>query len=83
MIVIEQFIRYKNKAIMKVLQSLDHNRTNPLSVIPGGDVVEVTHRDGTIIYYDKIKNVKAYVKATSKNPNVVLIKQGENIIYKA
>ena len=54
---------------MKVLQSLDHNRTNPLSVIPGGDVVEVTHRDGTIIYYDKIKNVKAYVKATSKNPN--------------
>ena len=68
---------------MKVLQSLDHNRTNPLSVVPGGSEISVTMSDGVIVNYDKIKNVSAYVKAAKKNPAVKLIKQGDQIIYKA
>jgi hypothetical protein len=68
---------------MKIIQSLDHNRINPLSVQPGGSTVEVTYFNNTVIIYDKIKNVDAYVRVTSKDKNVKLIKQGENIIYKA
>ena len=68
---------------MKEIQSKDHNRINPLSVVPGGSTISVTYNNGTIIHYDKIKNVVAYVKKTSANPEVILIKQGDNIIYKA
>ena len=67
---------------MKEIQSKDHNRINPLSVVPGGSTVSVTRDDGTIIHYDKIKNVAAYVKKTAADPKVTLINQGDNIIYK-
>jgi hypothetical protein len=67
---------------MKVIQSKDHNRINPLSVEPGGSTISVTYDDGTIIHYDKIKSVAAYVKKTATNPKVTLISQGDNIIYK-
>ena len=68
---------------MKVIQSLDHNRTNPLSAVPGGSEISVTMSDGVVVKYDKIKSVAAYVKTAKKNPAVKLIKQGDQIIYKA
>ena len=48
-------------------------RTNPLSVAPGGSVVEVHYQAG-IKVYDNIKNPKAYVKYIMANsPDVVQI----------
>jgi len=41
-------------------------RTNPLSTIPGGSVVEV-HYENRIKVYDNIKNPKAYIKYLSVN----------------
>lgn len=52
---------------MKVIYSQDQNRTNELSVQPGGSIVTVHLIDGTIIHYDKIKNVQRYVRAIDKS----------------
>lgn len=52
---------------MKVIYSQDHNRTNQLSIQPGGSIVTVHYLDGTIIHYDKIKNVQKYVRAINKS----------------
>lgn len=41
-------------------------RTNPLSEVPGGSVVEV-HYKTRIKVYDNIKNPKAYVKYITSN----------------
>ena len=47
-------------------------RTNPLSEVPGGSVVEV-HYKSRIKVYDNIKNPKAYVKyITSKSSEQVV-----------
>ena len=55
---------------MKVIYSQDQNRTNLLSIQPGGSIVTVHYTDGTIIHYDKIKNVKKYVNAIKHKENV-------------
>lgn len=49
-------------------------RTNPLSEVPGGSVVEV-HYKSRIKVYDNIKNPKAYIKyiRTNSSEEVVSI----------
>jgi hypothetical protein len=69
---------------MKVIYSKDENRKNPLSIKPGGSEVEVTKKGGLVIKYDKIKNVQSYVNSILSSSNdIVLIKCGDKIIYKA
>jgi hypothetical protein len=51
---------------MKQIYSKDSDRTNNLSLTPGGSVVSVYYTDNTVIHYDKIKNVKKYVNAINK-----------------
>ena len=48
-------------------------RTNPLSLQPGGSVVEVHYAD-RIKVYDNIKNPKAYVKYLECNSKDPIIK---------
>ena len=48
-------------------------RTNPLSIQPGGSVVEV-HYEKRIKVYDNIKNPKAYVKYLESNSSEPIIK---------
>jgi hypothetical protein len=43
------------------LQVGDQFRTNPKSLAPGGYTVMVEYHDGTILFYDKIKNPNAYI----------------------
>ena len=47
-------------------------RTNPLSEVPGGSVVEV-HYASRIKVYDNIKNPKAYVKYITSNSSEQVI----------
>ena len=54
-------------------------RTNPLSEVPGGSVVEV-HYKTRIKVYDNIKNPKAYVKyitSSSDEPVVSILVDGK------
>ena len=54
-------------------------RTNPLSEVPGGSVVEV-HYKSRIKVYDNIKNPKAYVKyitSNSSEPVVSILVDGK------
>ena len=54
-------------------------RTNPLSEVPGGSVVEV-HYETRIKVYDNIKNPKAYVKyitSSSDEPVVSVLVDGK------
>ena len=54
-------------------------RTNPLSEVPGGSVVEV-HYETRIKVYDNIKNPKAYVKyitSSSANPVILVLVDGK------
>jgi hypothetical protein len=48
----------------------DEYRTNPLSLIPGGYTVMVEYKDGTILFYDKIKNPNAYIEMIYLNQDV-------------
>ena len=53
-------------------------RTNPLSEVPGGSVVEV-HYETRIKVYDNIKNPKAYIKyirTNSSEPVVSILVDG-------
>jgi hypothetical protein len=55
-------------------------RTNILSTIPGGSIVEVYYED-RIKVYDNIKNPKAYVKyltSSSKEPILKVVVDGED-----
>jgi hypothetical protein len=47
-------------------------RTNTLSTIPGGSVVEI-HYDSRIKVYNNIKNPKAYVKCITSNSSEKVI----------
>jgi hypothetical protein len=67
---------------MKELYSKDLNRTNPLSVVPGGESVSVLYIDNALIHYDKIKNVDAYVKKVRGSDNVMEVRQGNQILFK-
>jgi len=48
----------------------DEYRTNSLSLTPGGYTVMVEFKDGTILFYDKIKCPNAYIERVYLNPNV-------------
>jgi len=48
----------------------DEYRTNHLSLIPGGYTVMVEYKDGTILFYDKIKNPNAYIERIYLNQDV-------------
>lgn len=58
----------------------DEKRLNDLSLTPGGATVSVEYRGGTVINYDKIKNVTAYIRAVNKT-NVVRIFVGDKIYF--
>jgi len=58
----------------------DGKRVNELSLVPGGVTVSVEYNTGTVIHYDKIKNVIAYVRAVNKT-NVVRIFVGDKIYF--
>jgi len=47
-------------------------RTNPLSEVPGGSVVEV-HYASRIKVYDNIKNPMAYIKYIRSNDNEPIV----------
>lgn len=48
------------KSSKRTFRVSDEYRTNPLSVKPGGSIIKVIYKDGSIRIYDKIKNVEAY-----------------------
>jgi len=48
----------------------DQYRTNPLSLKPGGYTIMVEYHDGSILFYDKVKNPTAYIDQVYLNPAV-------------
>jgi hypothetical protein len=52
------------------LQVADQYRTNPMSLTPGGYTVMVEYKDGTVLFYDKVKNPNAYIKRIYLDANV-------------
>jgi len=66
---------------MKEIHSKDENRTNDLSLQPGGSTVSVTYTNGTIIHYDKIKHVGKYVDRIKGKSDVVKIEVGDKVLY--
>lgn len=46
---------------MKKLIVTDEFRTNPLSEVPGGSIIEIVYKDGRNMVYDKIKSPAAYI----------------------
>jgi hypothetical protein len=60
----------------------DDYRKNELSFIPGGTSLTIHHKNGKKLTYDKIKNIKAYVKRTILNKDVCEIWQGDILIWK-
>ena len=66
---------------MKEIYSKDQNRTNDLSLQPGGSTVSVTYTNGTVIHYDKIKSVSKYVNAIKGKSDVVKIEVGDKVLY--
>ena len=66
---------------MKVIYSQDKNRTNQLSLQPGGSIITVHYVDGTIIHYDKIKNVKKYVNVIKNIENINRVICNTETIY--
>jgi hypothetical protein len=47
---------------MKKIYVSDEHRTNPMSLQPGGSVVEVYYSSGTALSYDKIKRPDLYLR---------------------
>lgn len=45
----------------------DKFRTNPLSLKPGGVIVYVKFKNGSIREYDKVKNPSSYIKQIKYN----------------
>jgi hypothetical protein len=66
---------------MKEIHSKDQNRTNDLSLQPGGSTVSVTYNNGTVVHYDKIKHVGKYVDKIKGKADVVKITMGDKILY--
>lgn len=58
---------------MSELRVEDEHRANELSVIPGGSDVKAFYRDGKVLIYDKIKNVKKYCSVLITRPEVIEI----------
>jgi hypothetical protein len=48
---------------MSTIHVSDAHRINELSLLPGGDAVEVVYEKGNSRVYDKIKSPRRYVKA--------------------
>ena len=57
----------------KPLKVEDQFRTNPLSHEPGGSEVKIQKKSGTILEYDKIKNVKAYINKLKWKEEIVAV----------
>jgi hypothetical protein len=55
----------------KPFRVTDPYRKNDLSLVPGGSVVVVEYRDGSILEYDKIKNTDIYITQISGKPEVL------------
>lgn len=47
---------------MKRYHVSDEYRTNPMSLKPGGSVIEVFHASGLVLEYDKIKFPSKYLR---------------------
>lgn len=58
---------------MKELKVKDSERTNDLSLEPGGSVVNVEYIDGKNLSYDKVKNPKSYVSRVIADMNVTRV----------
>jgi len=52
------------------MQSLDQNRTNELSFIPGGVTVRVIFTSGKYMDYDKVHYPKKYIAVAKSKPDV-------------
>jgi hypothetical protein len=46
----------------------DKFRTNPLSLEPGGSIVEVVYPSGAVNRYDKVKNTTAFINKILRDP---------------
>lgn len=60
----------------------DEFRKNELSFIPGGYSLTAITRIGQRLTYDKVKNVDAYKNKLIKDPEVLEILLGEEVIWK-
>lgn len=60
----------------------DEFRKNELSFIPGGCSLTAITRRGQRLTYDKVKSVEAYSKKLMKDPEVLEIWNGEEMIWK-
>ena len=59
----------------------DEFRTNGLSLTPGGSLVTVTYRNGTVREYDKVKFPRAYVGRIVDRESIVEIKVNEKLVW--
>jgi hypothetical protein len=59
----------------------DEFRTNSLSLTPGGSLVTVTYRSGTVREYDKVKFPRAYVGRIVDRESIVEIRVNENLVW--
>ena len=50
--------------------SLDQNRINPLSFVPGGVTVRVVFENGKYTDYDKVHYPRKYIEVAKTKPNV-------------
>jgi hypothetical protein len=72
---------------MKELKVADNYRTNALSLKPGGYVVKVSHADGKVFVYDKVKKPGAYLKMIKdQNPShgeIIQISVNDSVVWSA
>jgi len=59
----------------------DEFRTNGLSLTPGGSLVTVTYRSGTVREYDKVKFPRAYVGRITDRESIVEIRVNGNLVW--
>jgi hypothetical protein len=59
----------------------DEFRTNHLSLTPGGSLVTVTYRSGTVREYDKVKYPRSYVGKIADRESIVEIRVNENLVW--
>lgn len=70
---------------MKKYHVDDQYRTNPMSLKPGGSVIEIFHASGIVLEYDKIKFPPKYLREvypkvnTIDNPIVRITVDGQNV----
>lgn len=51
----------------------DEHRKNELSLIPGGAIIKTVDRKGRELFYDKIKNIEAYIRKTIRDEDIIEI----------